>query len=229
MKSQDKTLKELIFATFFPALMVATMWIVKTIETLFHHDLSEWGILPQTLIGTRGIIFSPLLHSDYSHLSSNSIPILLLGMGLFSFYKEKSWFVFLFIWIISGLFTWIIGRDSYHIGASGIVYGLAFFILLSSIIRKEQGLMAFAMLVIFLYGSIVWGFFPQFYPNENISWEGHLSGAVAGIIIAVYYRNQGPKRKEYFVEEELEIENQPEDEYWNIPKNDDGEDKTPIS
>ncbi len=205
--------KQLVYASIFPFLMVFTMWMVKIYETVFHHDLSNYGVFPQTLSGLRGIIFSPFLHSDWSHLSSNSVPLFLLGLGLFNFYRNKAWWVLLFIFIVSGVFTWILGRESYHIGASGVVYGLAFFILLSSIIRREQGMMAFSMLIIFLYGSIIWGFFPQFFPNQNISWEGHLAGAIAGVIIAIYYRDEGPKKRVYF-EDETDTELS-EDEYWN--------------
>lgn len=204
--------KQLVYASFIPLLIVGVIWMVKICETIFELNFAEFGVYPQSFIGLRGIIFSPFLHSDWAHLTSNTVPIFLLGLGLFNFYPTKAIWVLLFIYLVSGIFTWLLGRESYHIGASGIIYGLAFFLLLSSIIRREQAMMSFSMLIIFLYGSIIWGFFPQFYPNQNISWEGHLAGAIAGIIIAIYYREEGPKKKVYFEDEQEEVV---EDEYWN--------------
>jgi membrane associated rhomboid family serine protease len=211
---QEKSFRQFMAAVTVPLIFVAILWLIKIVEVTLNSDFSDWGVFPQTLKGLRGILFSPLLHGGWSHLSSNSIPLILLGFGLFNFYRSKSWVVLGFIYLFSGVLTWIIGRESYHIGASGLVYGIAFFLLVSSLIRKETGLSAFSMLIIFLYGSIVWGFFPQFFPHENISWEAHLSGAISGVIMAIYFRNEGPQRKKYFEEEE---ENIPEEEqYWNI-------------
>lgn len=214
-ESSKHEFKSLIFSAFLPIVFVGIMWLVKIIETLLHQDFSDWGIYPQTLLGLRGILFSPFLHGGWSHLTSNSAPLILLGFGLFNFYRDKAWGAFTFIYLFSGFLTWIIGRESYHIGASSIVYGLAFFMLISAIIRREQRIMAFSMLIIFLYGSIVWGFFPQFFPNENISWEGHLSGAISGAIMAFYYRKDGPKSKQFF-EDEIDDQNPAEDEYWKV-------------
>lgn len=211
--SRRDSLKQMIAASIFPICIVAMMWIVKILETTIGEDFSEWGIYPQTIKGLRGVVFSPFLHGGWPHLASNSVPLIMLGFGLFNFYKNKSWVVLGFIYLFSGLLTWIIGRESYHIGASGIVYGIAFFLLISSLIRKEQGLSAFSMLIIFLYGSMIWGFFPQFFPKENISWEAHLAGAISGVIIAIYYRKEGPKAKTYFDDES---DNTSEEEYWLI-------------
>jgi len=212
-KEEEKSnLKSIIFSTLIPLVFVITMWLVKMGETILHQEFTEWGIFPQTVLGLRGILFSPFLHGSWAHLASNTLPFLLLGFGLFNFYKTKAWSVLGFIYIFSGFLTWIMGRESYHIGASSIIYGLEFFILISAIIRREQRLMAFSMLIIFLYGSIVWGFFPQFFPNENISWEGHLSGAISGAIMAYYYRKDGPRKKDFFNDEDSYEST--EDEYW---------------
>lgn len=214
---KEKSFKELMAALTTPLIFVTILWLVKIAEVSLNQDFSTWGVFPLALNGLRGILFSPFLHGGWSHLSSNTIPLLLLGFGLFSFYRSTSWAVLGFIYLFSGLLTWIIGRESYHIGASGIVYGIAFFLLISSWMRKEPGMSAFSMLIIFLYGSIVWGFFPQFFPNENISWEAHLSGAISGVIMAFYYRNEGPQPKSYFEDERDDEPDEDEDDYWNVP------------
>ena len=105
-----------------------------------------------------------------------------------------------------------------------MVYALAFFMVTISLIKMETKLLAYTLIIIFLYGSLVWGFFPILFPGKQISWEGHLAGAITGIILAVFYRNDGPRKKEYFLdekEEEMEDEMSDEDKYWEEnPKTD---------
>ncbi len=209
---QSNNFKQLIVSFAFPAFLVLIMWAVKLFETINKTDLGVYGLFPLSTKGLIGILTCPFLHGDWAHLSSNSIPFLVLGTGIFTYYKDKAWYILLFIYLISGFWTWIFAREAYHIGASGIVYGMAFFLLLSSIFRREKSLTAFAMLIIFLYGSIVWGFFPQFFPNQNISWESHLMGAIAGLAVAFYYRNDGPKPNEYIWDDESDDEDYIEEE-----------------
>jgi membrane associated rhomboid family serine protease len=146
------------------------------------------------------------LHGDYQHLFSNSIPLFVLLFSLFYFFPKKAFLILSMTWFIVGMLTWIIGTEGIHIGASGIVYALAFFLVTISILKQETKLMAYSLIIIFLYGSIVWGFFPQLFPDKHISWEGHLAGAITGIILAFFYRNEGPVKKVYFEEEEEEEE-----------------------
>jgi membrane associated rhomboid family serine protease len=123
--------------------------------------------------------------------------------------------VLLGIWLLSGIWVWFGGRSSWHVGASGVIYGLSAFLFLSGIIREVKGLAALSLVVVFLYGSMIWGVFPDLFPEEEaISWEGHLGGFVAGMAMALYYRKQGPQRKKYSWE--LEDQNDEEDEnpYW---------------
>ena len=160
----------------------------------------------------RGIFFSPFLHGDWKHVLNNSIPIIVLGTSLRYFYKTIAKEVFLWSWLMSGIWLWSIGRESYHIGASGIVYALVSFLFFSGLFRKHTKLMAISFFVVFLYGSMVWGLFPI---QEHISWEGHLSGALAGIILAWWFRNEGPPKQvyQYEIDEELEKERPPEIHY----------------
>lgn len=187
---------------FVPFLLVLLMWAVRIIQTAGGYDLSFLGIYPLKWEGLIGIITTPFIHGDFSHLIANSVPILILGSALFYFYHGMSIRILILIWLFTGFWVWIGGRAAWHIGASGIVYGLAAFILVSGIIRRHNGLMAMALVVVFLYGSLIWGIFPEFFPDKNISWEAHLFGLVAGVALAFYFRKEGPQRKKYEWEDE---------------------------
>ena len=211
--------KRIIHSLVIPFLLVLLMWAVRIIQSVGGYDLSFLGIYPLKWQGLPGIITTPFIHGDFSHLLANSVPLIILGSALFYFYKDMALRILLVIWIFSGFWVWIGARPAYHIGASGIVYGLAAFILVSGIIRRHTGLMALALVVVFLYGSLIWGIFPEFFPEKNISWEAHLFGMLAGILLAFYYRKEGPQRKVYEWEQE-DDENEDENEnddgaYWN--------------
>ena len=192
----------------FPGLLVLVLWIIKIIEVGFQVSFAEYGLLPQSVIGLRGIFFSPLLHADWAHLSSNSVPLFLLSAGLFYYYGQKAWTIFFLCWLVTGLWVWIFAVDTgTHIGASGVVYALATFHFTGGLLRREPRMMAFSLLVVFLYGGLVWGISPDFFPGKNISWESHLLGGLAGIVIAFAYRGDGPQRKIYqWDEDDDEIE-----------------------
>lgn len=197
-----------------PGFLLLIMWLVLFGEYLLGADWGNWGVYPMHASGLPGIVLAPFLHEGIKHLAANSLPFFVLGTALFYFYRDLSLKVLLFIWIFTGVWVWFGGRDAYHIGASGIIYGLASFLFLSGVIRKDTRLSAISLIVIFLYGSLIWGAIPNFLPEKNISWESHLGGLVAGIIIAIFYRNSGPQRKKYSWELEEEEEDE-EDGYWN--------------
>jgi len=198
--------KKLLLSLFIPGLIVFFMWLVKSVELLFGADLSHLGIYPLEVKGLPGIFLSPLIHDDFKHLISNSIPLIVLGTGIFYFYSDVAVKVVLWIYFLTGLFVWFVGREAWHIGASGLVYGFASFLFFSGIIRKYFRLIALSLLVVFLYGSMIWGMFPDFY--VNVSWEGHSMGFVSGILLAIWYRNDGPQPPvyEWMTEEEEENE-----------------------
>ena len=203
MNKSEKS--EILSTLFVPFLFLLAMWLVKIIELQFDLSFIKFGVFPQTLKGLRGIFISPFIHKDFTHLFNNSYPILILGEFLFSVYRKIASQIFIWLFFISGFWLWIIGRPSFHIGASGIIYALASFLFISGVIRKNPRLAAVSLVIIFLYGSMIWGILPT---KEPISWEGHLAGFVAGILIAIFYRNEGPERKKYQWEIDEELEEQ---------------------
>lgn len=202
--------KKLLLSMFIPGIFVLLIWLVKLTEVLFEIDLVQYGIFPLSAKGLPGILFSPLIHSDFSHLFSNTVPLFFLSLALFYFYSEVALKVFIWNYFITGLLVWFGGREAWHIGASGIVYGLASFLFFSGIIRKYFRLIALSLLIVFLYGSMIWGLFPDIY--KNISWESHMLGFFSGIILAIFYRNQGPQKPVY---DWMDDEEQGEEEISN--------------
>jgi len=195
--------KKFFLSLIIPVTFVFLMWLVKIVEILFEIDLSDLGIYPRSLKGLPGIIVSPLIHEDFTHLFNNSLPLLLLSIALFYFYSEIAIKISSITYILTGLLVWLWGREAWHIGASGLVYGLASFLFFSGLMRRYFRLIALSLLVVFLYGEMVWGLFPGIY--KNISWESHMLGFFSGILLAVWYRKEGPQRPVYeWMEEDVE-------------------------
>ncbi|MCW1147916.1 rhomboid family intramembrane serine protease [Flavobacterium lacisediminis] len=166
-----------------PLFFVLTLWSVFWYELQFQDNLSHFGVYPREVYGLKGILFSPFLHGDVEHLANNSVALLVLLPILRYFYKEQS-FVVLFLGIIfSGLGTWLLGRPSYHIGASGLIYALVSFIFFKGIFTKYYRLVALSFTIVILYGGSVWYMFPNV--KEGISWEGHLAGFLVGLALAL--------------------------------------------
>jgi membrane associated rhomboid family serine protease len=187
--------KKFFLSIIIPGIFIVLMWLVKIIEVLFEIDFSGFGIYPLTVRGLPGIIFSPFIHADFKHLFNNSLPLFFLSIALFYFYSEVALKVFILTFFQTGLLVWIAGRDAWHIGASGLVYGLASFLFFSGIIRRYFRLIALSLLIVFLYGSMVWGLFPGIYKND--SWESHMLGFFSGVVHSVWYRKEGPQPTVY--------------------------------
>ncbi|HRW61956.1 MAG TPA: rhomboid family intramembrane serine protease [Bacteroidales bacterium] len=205
--------KRFIYSLIIPLFFIAILWIVKGIEIFLHQDFSYLGIFPMRIKGLIGIVTAPLIHSDIEHLAANSIPLLILGSGVFYFYNKIAYKVFFFSYLIANIWIWFGARYAYHIGASGLVYSLASFLFFSGVFRRNIKLMAVSLTVVFLYGSMVWGLLPI---QPHISWESHLMGAIAGLVLSVYYKDQGPKRKIYSWELEDEEDEENEEKYWEV-------------
>lgn len=178
-----------------PFLFVSLLWIIKLTETWLDADFSKLGILPRSIIGFPGIATAPLLHGDFNHLGSNTLPLLILGIIIFYFYRTAALQLFAWIYLMTGLMVWIVGDGSgYHIGASGLIYGFVSFLFFSGVFRKDRRSMALALLVTFVYGSMVWGVFPFF---DGVSWESHLFGGITGSVCAWFYRGYDAIEEKY--------------------------------
>jgi membrane associated rhomboid family serine protease len=184
---------------------VALLWVVTLLDWGLEMELTRFGVRPRSLPGLPGVLVAPLLHGDFSHLISNSLPLLVLGTGMLYLYPHSSLKVIPAVYLGPGLAVWLFGRPPLHIGASGLVYGLAIYILISGIIRRDTRAVSAAMLVFFLYGTLLWGLLPN---HSSISWETHLIAALIGLVLALLFRRLDvPLRKRYDWENESHDDN----------------------
>ncbi|NUL44035.1 rhomboid family intramembrane serine protease [Cellulosimicrobium funkei] len=161
--------------------LVAVMWILEIIDLFLGGRLNQFGIQPLDPAGLPGILFAPLLHSGFGHLLSNTLPLLVMG-AMIAWLTGRWWLITAGIWLLGGFGTWLIGGlGTNHIGASVIVYGYAAFLVTYGILSRRFTAIAAAVVVVLLYGGIVWGFLPI---NPRVSWQGHLAGAAAGVVVA---------------------------------------------
>ena len=203
-----------------PLTFPVALWVIHLISLFLNQDLSKLGLLPRKPAGLLGIITSPLIHGDFSHLISNTLPLIILGWIIFNFYNKISYLLFFFIYFFTGLLVWIFARQVYHIGASGLVYGFVSFLFFSGIFRRDNKSIALALVITFLYGGLVWGILPGM---EGISWESHLFGAITGLIAAYLFRKIDTPSKKYDWEDEpddfdvkdLEVSYDPEKNKFN--------------
>ncbi len=167
-------------------------------------DFSRFGVVPRDAMGLVGVLFAPLVHGSWGHVGSNAIALLVLGTLAVYAYPRTTARAVPLVWLLAGLGTWLIGRDSVHIGASGITHGLMAMIALLGVLRWEPRAIMVALVTFLLYGGMVWGVLPG---DAGVSWESHLSGAVAGLIAAVVWRELDPRppRREWSWEVEAEI------------------------
>jgi membrane associated rhomboid family serine protease len=170
-----------------PSRMLFIMWLVFFIEMKFGLNLSMFGVLPRVPLGLIGILVGPLIHDSLLHLISNTLPLLFLGITLYFFYGKMARSVFLICYFIPGVIVWIFARPLFHLGASGLIYGVAAFLFVSGLVRKDFKSMAISIIIAIVYGGLVWGVLPTQYA---ISWEYHLAGAIVGGAVAILFRNK---------------------------------------
>jgi membrane associated rhomboid family serine protease len=160
------------------------MWGVFYIETMVGVDLSAYGIIPRTFWGLIGIFTAPLIHGDILHLISNTIPLLFLGSVVFFFYSKIGGAVFFRAYFWTNALVWLFARPANHIGASGVVYALAFFLIFFGFFRRDFISIFISAIVLLLYGGVFYGVLPS---DPRVSWESHFAGALVGIASAMTF------------------------------------------
>jgi membrane associated rhomboid family serine protease len=185
-------------------LLVTLISIVFAAQEILGKSMHTAGILPRSPKGLLGILTSPFIHADLEHLFSNALPLIVLSWLLFTGYRKIALESFAWFWLLTGVWTWCLGRPSYHIGASGVVYALMSFLFFSGLWRRDNRSMALTMLVITMYGGFIWGIVPL--SNSHISWEAHLSGFLAGLVLSWHFRKNNAPAKYQWPEEHYETE-----------------------
>ncbi len=179
----EKILKRLTF----PIAFVGLIWVIHIFQVFSGIDLRTLGVFPGRIEGLPGILTSPLIHASWEHLFYNSISFLILGTIIFWFYPKIALKSFFWIYIMSGLGVWIFAPpNAYHIGASGLVYGMVSLVFWSGIFRRNMKSIVLALIILMLYAGYFGGIVPG---KEGISWQSHLLGAITGIILAWIYRS----------------------------------------
>ncbi|MGR9090855.1 MAG: rhomboid family intramembrane serine protease [Gammaproteobacteria bacterium] len=169
------------------------LWVIRTLESLLGLDLGSYGNYPGSGRALAGILAGPLIHGSWSHLISNTAPLIVLGTALIYGYPRSARLVIPAIYFGAGLGVWLFARPSYHIGASGLTFVMLFFVFTIGTLRWDRRAIALALVVFLLYGSMIWGVFPT---DPKISYESHLAGALIGIALAIVCRHRDPAAPE---------------------------------
>ena len=174
--------RTIIGSSIVPFRVVFLMWLAFVADFVYAYPLTQYGIVPRSVRGLIGIITAPLLHGNLMHIVGNTVPMLFLGSVLFYFYNRIALRVFLSCYFITNILVWLFARSSVHIGASGLIYGLAAFLAVFGFIRRDIMSLAISVVVILLYGYLIYGVLPTVY---WVSWESHLAGAIVGTVTAI--------------------------------------------
>lgn len=165
---------------------VGVLWAIFIIDTVFGLRLGRFGLRPGSIPGLLGIVTAPLLHANFQHILSNTLPMFISMTATLYLYPNSALRVIPSVWLGSGILAWFFARPNLHIGASGLIYGLLAFVFISGLLRRDMRSVSVSLLVGFLYGSMIWGVLPS---RPQMSWEMHLTGAVVGVLMAFVFSN----------------------------------------
>lgn len=185
----DHGRRRLLTALIPVVLVLGLVWIVFIADGWFHLDLHRFGIRPREVSGLIGVLAAPFLHANWDHIAGNSLSALVLGWLLVYFYPRQSFRVLVFCWLVGGFWVWLFARPSYHIGASGVIYGMASFLFFSGVVKRHLAHAGVSFMIMALYGGWIWGVLPI---EPEKSWESHLAGGVVGALMSWFYRNVPP-------------------------------------
>ncbi len=206
------TLRDRARANFHLALRLAlgfvvVLWLVELLNVALDTGPDDLGVRPRQWRGLLGVVFAPLVHAGFGHLAANSLPLAVLGTAMLYLYPDASRVVLPAVYFGPGALVWLLAHGGNHIGASGIVYGLASYVFVAGVIRRDRRAIATSLLVSFLYGAMVWGVLPI---EPHVSWETHLAAALIGVALAIALRRRDvPVRVRYSWEDERDEETNP--------------------
>ncbi len=181
----------LLKAAKWPFYILILMWVLEILKYLFGIQLVEYGILPRYISGLKGIITGPLIHGSFGHLANNSVPFLVGATTIIYFYQRIAVPVISLIWILTGILVWVFAKTAFHIGASGVVYGMISFIFWAGFFNRDRQSIVLSLIILFAYSGMFYGVLPN---QPGVSWESHLLGGLVGILVAFLFRI--PKEEE---------------------------------
>jgi len=173
-------------------IIVAILYAILFLDWLLPIKINSFGLIPRTQFGLIGIITSPFLHGNLLHLNSNAIPLIVMLITLITFYDKKVWKIVVGITLLSGILLWIFGRSANHIGASGMIYGLAAFLVFNGVMERNLKSIIISIVIAITYSGFVYGLTP-FTTRSGVSWDGHLFGAISGVLVSYYLSRKGSK------------------------------------
>lgn len=186
--SFTRDLAHFLYFIRWPFSLLLLLWSIHLADVLWQLHLYEWGIFPRSVHELTGILTAPLIHGSWGHLASNSLPWLALTSMMLFFYPKVAWQVSIILWISTGFLVWLFARPSYHIGISGVIYGYISFLFWTGLFRRNRRAVLLSLIVLILYAGSVESIFPN--TKEGISWESHLFGSIAGLILAFIFKNE---------------------------------------
>lgn len=171
-------------------IIVAILYAILFLDWLLPIKVNSFGLIPRTQFGLIGIITSPFLHGDLLHLNSNAIPLVVMLITLITFYEKKVWKIVVGITLLSGVLLWVFGRSANHIGASGMIYGLVAFLVFNGVMERNVKSIIISILIAITYSGFIYGLTP-FTTRPGVSWDGHLFGAISGVLVSYYLSKKG--------------------------------------
>ncbi len=212
MATLEKEFIQLLKMIKYPVLLIVLLWLAHWFNYTNNFIYNAWGIYPREIDGLVGVLTAPLLHSGIQHLFSNSIPLLFLTSIMVIFYPRVAGPSFVFIYFLAGFMVWLFGRNVYHIGASGVVYGLVAFVFWIGLFRKNQRSIVLSLIIVVMYSGYIAGVLPD---QPGISWESHLLGGLVGMLVAFIFKDVLEPEEIALVKEQDIME---ERKYYFLPR-----------